>query len=66
MLLKLVKIIKPIVLIEYENRKRYFSTKPFLRKFLLSKQDRSKYLWRNSLDVFGRLSNFLENSFDED
>lgn len=51
MVAKLVKIVKPILLIEYENRKRYFSTNPYLRKWLLLKSDRSKYLWRNAFDV---------------
>jgi hypothetical protein len=51
MLSKCLKIIKPIILIEYENRKRYISTKPYLRGWLLSKPERVKYFWRNAFDV---------------
>jgi hypothetical protein len=55
MLAKLAKIIKPIILIGYENRKRFISTKPYLRKWLLVREERNMYLWRNALDVYGNI-----------
>ena len=51
MMAKLVKIVRPIIFIEYENRKRMISFNPLLRKYLLSSSERNKYLWRNTVDV---------------
>lgn len=65
MLAKLVKIVRPIIFIEYENRKRMISFNPVLRKYLLSKSDKNKYLWRNTVDV-KFIFRLIENQIFED